>query len=1276
MNEPTPTSWEPPTIIDEFRLLRPLGRGAMGQVFVGHDTLLDRLVAVKFLVGQPDELARQRFTNEARAIARLQHPNVVSIYRVGECAGHPFLVSELVRGEPLNALALPLSPAQVLAIAIDAAGGLAAAHQQGVLHRDVKPANMVRTAEGQVKLLDFGLAYLDGESAAGRAGLARTLTSVESEPTTSVGTPLYMAPEVRAGQPGTGRSDIYSLGCVLFELCTGTAPLRLRVGAVVTPAALLSQTQDEEDDAAPNPLSPSDFAPPPLAQLCPDTAAPTSGALSLGAIVDRCLRPDPAERYPDAQALCDDLLSLRAGALAERAPRPSGNPYRGLLPFGSEHRAVFFGRRAETESVVERLRAASLLLIAGGSGVGKSSLCRAGVLPRVQEGALFGERAVQVISVIPSRQPLRSLCAALASLLGSEETALRERLRGEPAALAQTLRRTSSAAPVLVYIDQLEEIFTCESPAEIASFGEVLSYFTDLGPYARALCTVRADFLPRLLALPGLGREVARALFLLAPLSAGCVREAILLPAHALGVTFESEALVTTLIGSALSMPGGLPLLQFALAQLWERQAQGDPVITDQALKAMGGVAGALARHADGVLSGLDQAGQDAARRVLQRLASPDGKRLRCSHAELCQDDAAAETVLEELVRGRLIAASGSGADTAYEIAHDAFLSDWERLRGWLDRGAQGRAALQRIEAAAAEWERLESSPQALWREQQLAEVKDVSTADLRPREAAFLRAAQRASRQRRWRRGAAVLLLPMLLLSLVGATRWATSRAVARAVTDRLRDANATLTQARAAHHHSLHLREAAQAGFHAAAAQADTAEAQWSQSLLLRAAEDRAYSEAIDQLEAALLLDTRREDVHDLLADVLHERAALLDDERRPELTGDIQRRLALHDRGGQRLQRLREPAVLEIRSVPAGAALTLQRYQSDGARLRLEPPAQRGNAPQRFNVAAGSWLLVLTHEGRVTVRMPLLVRRGARLDLALVLPPTSAVPPGYLYVPPGEFLYGSDEDEDLRRGFFNTQPLFPRRTGAYLIGRTEVTFGEWIEFLRALPAEERRARLPHGQGQGAVQLLEQPGGGFRLSWRFLSFVRSASEGEPMRYPQRERRAQQDWSRWPVSGLSFEDAQAYVAWLQRSGRLPAARLCDEREWERAARGADGRRFPHGNQLLPDDANFSETYGRRPTTFGPDEVGAHPASQSPFGAEDMAGNVWELTTAARNPKQSVFRGGGWYYERLVSRACNRESVDGAPPRDVLVGLRICATYPPGAAEQRPDGSP
>jgi len=154
---------------------------------------------------------------------------------------------------------------------------------------------------------------------------------------------------------------------------------------------------------------------------------------------------------------------------------------------------------------------------------------------------------------------------------------------------------------------------------------------------------------------------------------------------------------------------------------------------------------------------------------------------------------------------------------------------------------------------------------------------------------------------------------------------------------------------------------------------------------------------------------------------------------------------------------------------------------------------------------------------------------------------------------------------------------------------------------------------------------------------------------------------RAEQDWTRFPVAAVSFQDSLAFAAWLNRTHRVPGARLCNEYEWERAARGADGRTFPSGSALAPEDANIDVTYGRDPLAFGPDEVGSHPASRSPVGADDMAGNVWEWTRSVETANAPVERGGCWYNGELTSRSVNRER--GEPTqRHIWIGVRVCAT--------------
>ena len=203
-------AWEPPARFDEYEIVKPLGRGTSGHVYLARDTLLERDVAVKLIVSlEPAQLAQ--FLVEARAAARIQHPNVATLYRVGQSADFAYLVWELVRGQSLDRVARPVTPDDAMRIGRDVARGLAASHRRGVLHRDIKPGNIVLTDAGEAKLVDFGLAAL--------------MASEESQRTGElVGTPYFRAPETWQGEPADVRSDLYSFGVVLYELLAGRPP--------------------------------------------------------------------------------------------------------------------------------------------------------------------------------------------------------------------------------------------------------------------------------------------------------------------------------------------------------------------------------------------------------------------------------------------------------------------------------------------------------------------------------------------------------------------------------------------------------------------------------------------------------------------------------------------------------------------------------------------------------------------------------------------------------------------------------------------------------------------------------------------------------------------------------------------------------------------------------------------------------------------------------------------------------------------------------------------
>lgn len=1254
-------SFGPPEFFDEYRLVRRIGRGGMGQVYLAYDTVLDRMVAIKFIAAaQPDEVQRQRFLLEARAIARLQHPNVVSVHRVGVVSGHPYIVSELIEGASLEDIPKPLPWEQTLKIGVGLARALAAAHRRGILHRDVKPSNATLTPEGEVKLLDFGVAKLmdpRGSDGLQRGSSPELLSSWPNDlltrPGQIAGTPLYAAPEVLSGEPATPSSDVYSLGALLYELCSGQ-PVRQRA----TSGDLFTGTGGTERAGT---LTDG----PPLHMVAPAVDP------RLAAIVERCLHATPPLRFQSGDELRDALEHLQA-ELAPQATIPAGDPYLGLQSFQSIHRGIFYGRSRDIRAILDRLRTDTVLLIAGDSGVGKSSLCRAGVLPLVAEGRLDQTRSYQVITLVPGRRPLTSLLAALAPQVGLSEEALRILVDADPAALERSLRRLPKTG-TMIFIDQTEELVTLADPQEATAVSELLGSLSATSTGVRVLMAARSDLLTRLQGLTGLGKLMSRALYLLGPLTPEEAREAIVGPARAHGVRFESLAMVETLVEASIHAPGGLSILQFALSELWRSRDVSRKLIPASALHSIGGVAGALTRHADSVLSGLLSQQRRAARTILLALVNLDGTRGLLGEHELV-DNADGRAALEALVNGRLLVAREVDGGTAYELAHEALGVAWPTLRSWLDGAAERRAVHGRLRAAVAEWDRLDRSPDALFGPRQLNESLTLDPTELTPRERAFLAASRQRSRRRRLARYAAGAAAPLLGLLILTGLRVKTASDRARVLAGRVQQAWSARAGAARQVAQATALQSRAWAQFDAAAvaAQAPSEQARESgEHLYLESRElaqraEQQYVEASEALEAALQTEAQNLAVRALLGQVTYERILLSENFYKAAQRDELRRRLAFYDPDGRLRRQMEAPAELSLHTRPTGAVASIARYSDAPEPLRLLPVYDLGSTPlAQVTLPPGSYLLRLQKAGLAPVHLPLLLGRGERLKLELELLPQASVPDGYVYVPPGRFLFGSADDEDLRRSFLGAPPLHQTTTAGYLIGRTEVTFGQWLEFLRALPPERRPDFLPNVRGApGALELRELSDGSFALTLQPTTVVHRAREGEMISYPERTLHAVVDWRRLPVSAISFADAQAYLAWLEQSGRLPGARLCNELEWERAARGSDGRRYPHGDRLAPEDANFDESYGRNPSAFGPDEVGSHPDSQSPFGLEDMVGNVWEWTRSMRGPGEAALRGGAWYMDRLTCRSNNRDPAEPSQ-RSLLIGLRVCATVRP-----------
>ncbi len=422
----------------------------------------------------------------------------------------------------------------------------------------------------------------------------------------------------------------------------------------------------------------------------------------------------------EARALEADL----AGSVAELqtvrerlAPHDDGAPvtcpYKGLATFERDDAAYFFGRERLVAELVARLVGAPLLAVVGPSGSGKSSVVRAGLLPALAGGVLPGSDNWTQALIRPGEEPLRELRGAT--------------------------RRLGRERRGLLVVDQFEELFTaCRDEEQRAQFVDAL-----LRADATVVLAVRADFYGRCAAYPELSRLVGANHVLVGPMARDELRRAIERPAERVGLSVEPE-LVDTLLRDVDDQPGALPLLSTALLELW--RSRDGRHLRLAAYARSGGVQGAVARLAEDAYLALDPAGQVAARRLLLRLSdeSPDGTIVRRRIA-LDQLEPELAEVASRLADHRLLTIS----DGSVEVAHEALLREWPRLRGWLDEDVQGRRLHRQLSDAAGAWDADGRDPGGLYRGARLASALDWAAGhetELNATERAFLHDSRRAS--------------------------------------------------------------------------------------------------------------------------------------------------------------------------------------------------------------------------------------------------------------------------------------------------------------------------------------------------------------------------------------------------------------------------------------------------------------------------------------------------------------------------------------------------
>jgi WD40 repeat protein len=688
-----------------YEVVDLVGAGGMGEVYRARDPRLSRDVAIKVLpaavAASPER--QQRFEREARAVAAVSHPNVLTVFDVGtqavaaadgSAAAIPFVVTELLQGETLRELMRhrPPTQQQVLSFAAQIARGLDAAHGHGVVHRDVKPENVFVTSDGRVKVLDFGIAKLSQQVASEGAGATESAPTGDGQVPGTIG---YMSPEQLRGQSVDHRTDIFSLGVVLYELLGGKHPFH-RDSAVATVTAILEET------------------PPELSTLTRGVPPAVSG------VVRRCLEKDREQRFRSAHDLALSLEATLGGRVAASAPQDveERSPYPGLASFTETDAAVFFGREAEVKALWKRLQGRKLAAVIGPSGAGKTSFVRAGVVASRPAG--WG-----CLVCTPGRSAFRGLGRALVPGLSGDPEATGALVDVDDPAVACELvgrwRRRHDEA--LLVVDQFEELFTLNPAQTQASFADLLSRLASEAD-VHVLVSLRDDFLMKCAEHAGLA-PLFESLTPLPALARSGLRRALVEPAETRGFALEDEALVDEMLTASEGARAPLPLLAFAVSRLWEQRDGERKLLTRAAHEAIGGVAGALAQHAEAAMEQIGPERQAIVRELFRNLVTAQGTRAVAERGELLSafsdERPAAEEVLRQLIDARLLtsyeleSADGQPGQHRVEVAHESLLTAWPRLVRWQAQDEEGAVLRDQLRQAAHLWDEKGRTGDLLW---------------------------------------------------------------------------------------------------------------------------------------------------------------------------------------------------------------------------------------------------------------------------------------------------------------------------------------------------------------------------------------------------------------------------------------------------------------------------------------------------------------------------------------------------------------------------------
>jgi serine/threonine protein kinase/DNA-binding SARP family transcriptional activator/WD40 repeat protein len=671
-----PADIKPGRALRGYELRDVAGRGAIGVVYRAFQPSVGREVAIKVIdrdLAQEPAFIR-RFSEEAVLVASLEHPHIVPLYDFWRGPLGAFLVMRWMDGGTLaDRLNRPWSVTEVGRVFGHLAEALDHAHSAGVVHRDVKPANVLFDSVGNAYLCDFGVAVTAADQADGR--VLRTLL------------PPYAAPEALRGEISTVSADVYALGAMLGEV-----------------AALLVD-------------------------------ADSRSIRSIDEIVAVATAPDPTDRFPDVNAF-HAAIAEAVGTEAAPAPRRvRRNPFKGLAPFEEADHADFYGRDDLTETLVDHVGRYGLVAVVGASGSGKSSLVRAGLVPELRRGVLPGSDEWAIITMKPGLDPFEEFLIALRPV-GVGEVGVTSGGSGNELRRAIEMALGGPKARCLLVVDQFEEMFSSAIDESVRErFIDALAGLaSDPAGRSRVVVTIRADFADRPLGHPRLGDQLARGSLLVAPMPPDQIEDVIRRPAARVGVHVE-PGLIAEIVRDVSSAPASLPLLQYVLTELFERRTEDR--LTVQAYRQLGGVRAVLERQAERTYTALSPDTQQAARQLFLRMVQlgdrgeETRRRLPLDELDGLGRPGAVEEALGAFTDVRLLAYDRDPVSRTptVEVAHEAVITQWTRYRVWIDEARSDLAVHRRVSTAAEAWAAADEDPGFLLSGGPLAAALDVISA-------------------------------------------------------------------------------------------------------------------------------------------------------------------------------------------------------------------------------------------------------------------------------------------------------------------------------------------------------------------------------------------------------------------------------------------------------------------------------------------------------------------------------------------------------------------